>query len=190
MQRYQICCLESQWYRNWILQLKLDFASTPSFPNSITFHSSFIVSIKFNFPNLLPRSVFNHHFHSNPLALVLGFVVSQQIAMAAAGQLNVIDSPLRGSRSVDCFERLEKIGEGTYCQVYMAKEIETGEIVALKKIRMDNGRRSMNMNEMVVAVVLGFEDEDEEDELRGKTVITRMSENLRGILVRSRKILM
>ncbi|AES89536.1 kinase domain protein [Medicago truncatula] len=118
--------------------------------------------------------------------------------MAAAGQLNVIDSPLRGSRSVDCFERLEKIGEGTYCQVYMAKEIETGEIVALKKIRMDNGRRSMNMNmllvlrmeEMVVAVVLGFEDEDEEDELRGKTVITRMSENLRGILVRSRKILM
>ncbi|AET01984.1 hypothetical protein MTR_8g026870 [Medicago truncatula] len=28
----------------------------------------------------------------------------------------------------------------------MAKEIETGEIVPLKKIRMDNGRRSMNMN--------------------------------------------
>ncbi|XP_024639101.1 uncharacterized protein [Medicago truncatula] len=108
MQRYQICCLESQWYRNWILQLKLNFASTPSFPNSITFHSSFMVSTKFNFPNLLPRSVFNHHFHSNPLALVLGFVVSQQIAMAGAGQLNMIDSPSRGSRSVDCFERLEK----------------------------------------------------------------------------------
>jgi len=34
--------------------------------------------------------------------------------MAAAGQLNVIDSPSRGSRSVDCFEKLEQIGEGTY----------------------------------------------------------------------------
>ncbi|KEH28416.1 hypothetical protein MTR_5g091975 [Medicago truncatula] len=28
--------------------------------------------------------------------------------MAGAGQLNMIDSPSRGSRSVDCFERLEK----------------------------------------------------------------------------------
>jgi len=34
--------------------------------------------------------------------------------MAAAGQLNVIDSPSHGSRSVDCFEKLEQIGEGTY----------------------------------------------------------------------------
>ncbi|KAJ4980056.1 hypothetical protein NE237_010836 [Protea cynaroides] len=41
---------------------------------------------------------------------------------------------------VDCFEKLEQIGEGTYGQVYMAREIRTGEIVALKKIRMDNER--------------------------------------------------
>jgi hypothetical protein len=39
-------------------------------------------------------------------------------------------------------------------------------------------------------VVLGFEDEEGEDELGAKTVITRMCENLRGILVRSRKLLM
>ncbi|CAI9106655.1 OLC1v1005858C1 [Oldenlandia corymbosa var. corymbosa] len=43
-----------------------------------------------------------------------------------------------GSRTVDCFEKPELIGEGTYGQVYRAKEIETGEIVALKKIRMDS----------------------------------------------------
>ncbi|CAK9205731.1 unnamed protein product [Sphagnum troendelagicum] len=39
---------------------------------------------------------------------------------------------------VDCFEKIEQIGEGTYGQVYMAKEKATGEIVALKKVRMDN----------------------------------------------------
>ncbi|EYU31006.1 hypothetical protein ABFS82_08G225800 [Erythranthe guttata] len=59
--------------------------------------------------------------------------------MAAANNLLNVDKwPSWGSRSVDCFEKLEQIGEGTYGQVYMAKEKETGEIVALKKIRMDN----------------------------------------------------
>ncbi|KAG5233738.1 hypothetical protein OIU77_000947 [Salix suchowensis] len=61
-------------------------------------------------------------------------------ALAAPGQLNLTESPYWGSRSVDCFEKLEQIGEGTYGQVYMAREIKTGEIVALKKIRMDNER--------------------------------------------------
>ncbi|KAK1439498.1 hypothetical protein QVD17_05317 [Tagetes erecta] len=62
------------------------------------------------------------------------------MAIAAPGQLNTTESPTWGSRSVDCFEKLEQIGEGTYGQVYMAREIKTGEIVALKKIRMDNER--------------------------------------------------
>lgn len=60
------------------------------------------------------------------------------MAVAAFGQLNVDEVSSWGSRSVDCFEKLEQIGEGTYGQVYMAREIRTGEIVALKKIRMDN----------------------------------------------------
>lgn len=34
--------------------------------------------------------------------------------MAAPGQLNLDESPSWGSRSVDCFEKLEQIGEGTY----------------------------------------------------------------------------
>ncbi|XP_052620323.1 cyclin-dependent kinase C-2 [Lactuca sativa] len=62
------------------------------------------------------------------------------MALAAPGQLNTTESPAWGSRSVDCFEKLEQIGEGTYGQVYMAREIRTGEIVALKRIRMDNER--------------------------------------------------
>ncbi|CAN4100710.1 unnamed protein product [Withania somnifera] len=62
------------------------------------------------------------------------------MAIAAPEQLNLTEAPTWGSRTVDCFEKLEQIGEGTYGQVYMAKEIRTGEIVALKKIRMDNER--------------------------------------------------
>ncbi|PNX57225.1 cyclin-dependent kinase [Trifolium pratense] len=36
------------------------------------------------------------------------------MTMAAPGHLNVTESPSRGSRSVDCFHKLEQIGEGTY----------------------------------------------------------------------------
>eukprot|EP00854_Cymbomonas_tetramitiformis_P021700 gene21700-26101_t len=36
------------------------------------------------------------------------------------------------------YEKIEQIGEGTYGQVYTARERETNEIVALKKVRMDN----------------------------------------------------
>ncbi|KAE8800534.1 ribosomal RNA-processing protein 12-like [Hordeum vulgare] len=61
------------------------------------------------------------------------------MAVAAPGQLNLDEFPSWGSRGVDCFEKLEQIDEGTYGQVYMAKETETNEIIALKKIRMDNG---------------------------------------------------
>ncbi|KAL1334176.1 hypothetical protein HN51_063071 [Arachis hypogaea] len=42
--------------------------------------------------------------------------------------------PLRA----DAFEKLEKIGQGTYSSVFRAKELETGKIVALKKVRFDN----------------------------------------------------
>ena len=38
---------------------------------------------------------------------------------------------------MDGFERLEKIGEGTYGVVYKARVKENGAMVALKKIRLD-----------------------------------------------------
>merc|ERR1712100_96535 len=40
--------------------------------------------------------------------------------------------------AMDRYEKLEKIGEGTYGVVYKAKDKESGEIVALKKVRMGN----------------------------------------------------
>ncbi|KAJ1552841.1 hypothetical protein HK096_010231 [Nowakowskiella sp. JEL0078] len=35
------------------------------------------------------------------------------------------------------YERIEKIGEGTYGVVYKARDLHTNEIVALKKIRLE-----------------------------------------------------
>ncbi|XP_028405275.1 cyclin-dependent kinase 12-like [Dendronephthya gigantea] len=43
-----------------------------------------------------------------------------------------------GERCVDMFDIIAIVGEGTFGQVYKAKEKETGEVVALKKVRLDN----------------------------------------------------
>ncbi|KAK9892869.1 hypothetical protein WA026_022549 [Henosepilachna vigintioctopunctata] len=43
-----------------------------------------------------------------------------------------------GERCVDMFEVIAQIGEGTYGQVYKAKDINADELVALKKVRLEN----------------------------------------------------
>lgn len=45
-------------------------------------------------------------------------------------------------RSVNCFDRERTINEGSYGVVHKARDKETGEVVALKKIKMNNGRGS------------------------------------------------
>ncbi|KAF2298551.1 hypothetical protein GH714_024081 [Hevea brasiliensis] len=42
------------------------------------------------------------------------------------------------SRQADTFEKIDKIGSGTYSNVYKARDLLTGKIVALKKVRFDN----------------------------------------------------
>jgi serine/threonine protein kinase len=42
--------------------------------------------------------------------------------------------PVQG---LDKYKRLEKLGEGTYGVVYKAINLETGETVAIKKIRLE-----------------------------------------------------
>ncbi|MBA0837351.1 hypothetical protein Goarm_009516 [Gossypium armourianum] len=41
-------------------------------------------------------------------------------------------------RRIESFEKLEKIGQGTYSSVYRARDLETGKIVAMKKVRFVN----------------------------------------------------
>ena len=41
------------------------------------------------------------------------------------------------------YEKLEKVGEGTYGVVYKARDSYTKEIVALKKIRLENEEEGM-----------------------------------------------
>ncbi|XP_066253229.1 cyclin-dependent kinase 12 isoform X1 [Euwallacea similis] len=43
-----------------------------------------------------------------------------------------------GERCVDMFEVIAQIGEGTYGQVYKAKDVHANELVALKKVRLEN----------------------------------------------------
>lgn len=56
-------------------------------------------------------------------------------------RIAVPDAPqhpvLTGCRSVENYEKLNRISEGTYGVVYRAKDRLTGEIVALKKLKLD-----------------------------------------------------
>lgn len=43
---------------------------------------------------------------------------------------------IHGCRHIDCFERLDRIEEGSYGIVYRARNVETREIVALKRVKL------------------------------------------------------
>lgn len=56
------------------------------------------------------------------------------------------------------YERLEKVGEGTYGTVYKCRQLQTGHVVALKKIRLeeeDEGVPSTALREVSVLMELG-----------------------------------
>ena len=48
-----------------------------------------------------------------------------------------MDSAAEDNNKLDEFQKLEKIGEGTYGVVYKAKDKITNQFVALKKIRLE-----------------------------------------------------
>ncbi|CAO2146046.1 unnamed protein product [Urochloa humidicola] len=53
---------------------------------------------------------------------------------------NVAPKAVQGwsPRRLDSFEKLSKVGQGTYSSVYKARDLKTGKIVALKKVRFAN----------------------------------------------------
>ncbi|XP_010240051.1 cyclin-dependent kinase G-2 isoform X2 [Brachypodium distachyon] len=64
---------------------------------------------------------------------------------------------LQGCRSVDVFERLNKINEGTYGVVYRARDKKTGEVVALKKVKMEKEREGFPLTSLrEINILLSF----------------------------------
>ncbi|XP_068653788.1 cyclin-dependent kinase G-2-like isoform X2 [Aristolochia californica] len=64
---------------------------------------------------------------------------------------------LRGCRSVDEFEKLNKIDEGTYGVVFRARDKKTGEIVALKKVKMAKEREGFPLTSLrEINILLSF----------------------------------
>ncbi|KAL9933988.1 hypothetical protein V8E36_007070 [Tilletia maclaganii] len=51
-------------------------------------------------------------------------------------------------RSVNCYERLNHIEEGTYGVVFRAREKQTGEIVALKKLKLENEKSGFSITSL------------------------------------------
>lgn len=87
------------------------------------------------------------------------------------------DEQFGGCRSVDRYDRLHQIGEGTYGQVFLAKDRDTGELVALKKIRMDNEKEGFPITairEIKLLKVL-----DHENVIRLKEIVRSQCMSLR-----------
>ena len=51
-------------------------------------------------------------------------------------------------RHVDHFEKLNRIEEGTYGVVYRARDRKSGEIVALKKLKLENEKNGFPINSL------------------------------------------
>jgi len=54
----------------------------------------------------------------------------------------------RQCRSVDAFEKLHKIDEGTYGVVYKARDRQSGSVVALKQVKILNSREGFPVSRL------------------------------------------
>ncbi|KAG7951527.1 hypothetical protein I3843_12G011100 [Carya illinoinensis] len=88
-----------------------------------------------------PRSNVNYSSLSFRLGNLQEYVDGEHVAAGWPAWLSAVAGeaiqgwiPLRG----EAFEKLEKIGQGTYSSVFRARNTETGRIVALKKVQFDN----------------------------------------------------
>ncbi|KAM7277720.1 hypothetical protein ACFE04_004854 [Oxalis oulophora] len=97
---------------------KIDRRRTSSRRSSKKHHKPKLIS------NVLPK-----HIHGEQVAAGWPPWLSAVAGEAINGWL---------PRRADTFEKLNKIGQGTYSNVYKARDTISGKIVALKKVRFDN----------------------------------------------------
>ncbi|XP_017483427.1 PREDICTED: cyclin-dependent kinase 10 isoform X2 [Rhagoletis zephyria] len=90
---------------------------------------------------------------SDPQAPVTrkGFLIS----IKSGEPIEIRDSDMHGRcRAVTDFEKLNRIGEGTYGIVYRAKDTRTNEVVALKKVRMDQEKDGLPVSGLREIMIL------------------------------------
>ncbi|KRY59884.1 Cyclin-dependent kinase 10, partial [Trichinella britovi] len=61
-----------------------------------------------------------------------------------------MNSEIEKCRSIYDFKNLNKIGEGAYGTVYQAKDLKSGDIVAIKRVRCDVGLEMSTMREIAI----------------------------------------
>ncbi|XP_038892545.1 probable serine/threonine-protein kinase At1g09600 isoform X1 [Benincasa hispida] len=82
--------------------------------------------------------------NNNATPRIIGVVIGEKGALVIAGWpswlTSVAGEAINGwvPRKADSFQKLDKIGQGTYSSVYRARDMETNKIVALKKVRFAN----------------------------------------------------
>lgn len=59
------------------------------------------------------------------------------IAPTSTTQSTNMTKPVSGEDGLEKYKKIEKLGEGTYGVVYKCQNIHTGEMVAIKKIRLE-----------------------------------------------------
>ena len=59
--------------------------------------------------------------------------------------------PKGATRSVGQFEKLAKVGEGTYGSVYKARDRQSGSVVALKQVKILNSREGFPVSRLRTA---------------------------------------
>ncbi|XP_055532871.1 cyclin-dependent kinase 12 isoform X2 [Wyeomyia smithii] len=65
-------------------------------------------------------------------------ILTRRYSRNMSGPMSASGGKDWGERCVDVFDMIEQIGEGTYGQVYKARDRETNELVALKKVRLEH----------------------------------------------------